>query len=71
LPEGGWIKTFSDARAQMLTLSEREQLEPRWQDAARHVLKAVEERPFIFFARLAVVQGRAPNGPGHPASSRR
>jgi hypothetical protein len=35
LPEGGSIKTLSDARAHMLTLSEREQLEPRWQDAAR------------------------------------
>jgi hypothetical protein len=54
LPGGGWIKTLSDARAHMLTLSEREQLEERWQDAARYVLKAVEERPFIFFVRLAV-----------------
>jgi hypothetical protein len=50
----GSIKTLSDARAHMLTLSEREQLEPRWQDVARYVLKAVEERAFIFFARLAV-----------------
>ncbi len=54
LPDGGTIKTLSDARAYMLTLSEREQLEQRWQDAARYVLKAVEERAFIFFARLAV-----------------
>ena len=56
LPGGGWIRTLSDARAymHMLTLSEREQLEPRWQAAARYVLKAVEERPFIFFARLAL-----------------
>lgn len=54
LAEGGWIKTLSDARAHMPKLSEREQLEPRWQNAARYVLKALEERPFIFFARLAI-----------------
>ena len=35
-------------------LSEREQLEERWQSAAKYVLRAVEERPWIFFARSAV-----------------
>jgi hypothetical protein len=54
LPDGGSIKTLSDARAHMLKLSEREQLEQRWQDAAKYVLRAVEERPWIFFARSAV-----------------
>jgi hypothetical protein len=71
LPEGGWIKTLSGARAHMLTLSEREQLEPRWQDAARHVLKAVEERPFIFFAGLAVYKAVHQTGRDNPASTRR
>ncbi len=54
LPEGGAIKTLSEARAYMLSLSEREQMEQRWQDAAKFVLKAIEERPWIFFARLAL-----------------
>jgi hypothetical protein len=45
LPERGSIKTLSDARAHMLKLPKREQLKPRWQDAVRYVLKAVEERP--------------------------
>jgi hypothetical protein len=55
----------------MLTLSERERLEPRWQDAARHVLKAVEERPFIFFAGLAVYKAVHQTGRDNPASTRR
>jgi hypothetical protein len=54
LPGGRSIKTLSDARAYMLTLSEREQLEQRWQSAAKYALRAVEERPWIFFARSAV-----------------
>jgi hypothetical protein len=54
LPKGGWIKMLGAARAHMLRLSEREQLEPRWQDAAKYVLRAVEERPWIFFARSAI-----------------
>ena len=69
LPGGGAIKTLSDARAYMLKLSEREQLRPRWQDAAKHVLKAAEERPWIFFARMAVykaVHGKGQDGPPPP-----
>jgi len=35
-------------------LSEREQIERRWQNAARDLLKAAEERSWIFFARAAI-----------------
>jgi len=54
LPDGGAIKTLSEARAYMLALSKREQIEQRWQNAARDLLKAAEERSWIFFARAAL-----------------
>jgi len=54
LPDGGAIKTLSEGRAYMLALSEREQIERRWQNAARDLLKAAEERSWIFFARAAL-----------------
>jgi hypothetical protein len=66
LPDGGSIKTLSDARAYMLTLSEREQLEPRWQSAAKYVLRAVEERPWIFFARPALYAAVHRTNPAMP-----
>jgi hypothetical protein len=54
LPEGGSIKTLSEARRYMLTLSEREQMEQRWQDAANYVLKSIEQRGYMFFARSSI-----------------
>jgi hypothetical protein len=54
LPEGGSIKTLSDVRRYMLALSEREQLEQRWQVAAAYVLKAVQERAYMIFARMSL-----------------
>jgi hypothetical protein len=54
LPDGGSIRNLSEARRYMLTLPEREQLQAHWQDAAAYVLKAVQERAYIIFARMSL-----------------
>ena len=70
LPEGGSIKNLSQARAYLLNLSEREQLQPKWQEVARHLISATTvERGWTFFARLALykaIHGKGQDGPPVP-----
>jgi hypothetical protein len=56
LPDGGRIRTLSEARAYMLMLTERRQLEERWQYAAQCVLSAATKRieDTDYFARPAL-----------------
>jgi hypothetical protein len=70
LPDGGSIKNLSEARAYLLSLSEREQRKAKWQEVAAHLIKATTvERGWTFFARLALykaIHGKGQDGPPEP-----
>jgi hypothetical protein len=72
LPDGRLLKTLSDARDHILSLSKAEQKLPEWQLAAEMILMAAEQQVPVMFGNIAV--GRAVYGapkPPEPKGKRR
>jgi hypothetical protein len=65
LPNGRKLETLSDARADILALTEDEQAATRWQTAAGELLKAADppgKGPWIDFARIGMMRALYPKG---------